>query len=133
MEVFDTELYAIEVAVGIALKNGQVGHRTSSTQAKPRWTMIHTRVDSETVIKRMQHTTPGPSQWLARSIIERTRQQGERGMTLEIHWESDHMDVEGNEKDDEPVKEAAERAGMTSCPKRFTSLTNIGCTISERE
>lgn len=42
------------------------------------------------------------------------------------------MGVEGNEKANGAVKEAAERTARGSCPGRFTSLAHIGRTISER-
>lgn len=44
-----------------------------------------------------------------------------------------HMEVEGNERASEIAKEAAERANRKKCLERFTSLTHIIRTITERK
>lgn len=46
---------------------------------------------------------------------------------------SGHIGVEGNEKADEVVKEAAERTDVRKYPERFTRLAHMGGTITERK
>lgn len=68
-----------------------------------------------------------------RGIICRTQKLRGRGTTVEVYWVPGHMDVEGNKKANEVVKEAAEAAGTRRYPEQFSSLTHIGRTITERK
>lgn len=92
---------------------------------KPPWTKIHIWADSQTAFKRLQHTDPGPRQWLARHIIRRARQLSECRTAMEIHWVLKHTGVEGNERVDKVAKEAAEGAGTCRCPEQFVSLAHV--------
>lgn len=51
----------------------------------------------------------------------------------EIYWVLGHMGVKRNEKTDEAVKEATEKAGTPGCRKRFALLALVGRMISERK
>lgn len=57
----------------------------------------------------------------------------ERRTAVEINRVLDHMDFEGNERVNEAAKKVVERVGKKRCPERFTSLTHVKLTISERK
>lgn len=78
------ELYAINEALGIVLKNGQVGLETSRIRVESRSIRMHIWADSQAVIKRLQHTAHFLGQWLTRYIIESNRQLGECGTVVEV-------------------------------------------------
>lgn len=50
---------------------------------------------------RLQNTSHGQGQSLARCIIGREQQLVECGIAVEVHWVLDHMGVKGNERADE--------------------------------
>lgn len=122
-DVFDTELYVIEKALGIT---------SCWAGTSPPWTKVHVWADSQAVIRQLQHTHPGLGRWLVRQIVQQAREQVERGITVEVYWVSGHMSVEGTKKTAEAAKEAKERSGTRRCSERFMSLTHVGRTITER-
>lgn len=132
-EVFNAKLYPIREALGIVLKSGRAGHRTSRPREVPQWIRVYIWADSQAAIRRLQHNTSGPEQWLARCIMESIRQLGECPTKVDIYWVPDHMHVERNKKANKAAKEAAEKASTIKCPEQLASLTNIECTIWERK
>lgn len=52
----------------------------------------------------MQHTAPGPGQWLVGFITTKAQQVAELGVTVEIHWVLEHMGFEENVKCDKVAK-----------------------------
>lgn len=84
-EVFNAELYTMGDALEIALKNRRVRQGASIKQAEPGWKKIYIWADSQVTIKRLQHTSPSPGEWLARRIIEKTQLVLEQGTAVEIH------------------------------------------------
>lgn len=104
----------------------------SREQTEPHWTKIHIWTDFQATIKRLQYTALSSEQWLARRIIRRAQQLLEHGTAVEIYWVQGHMCVEGNEKADEAVKEAIEKAGTRRFLEQLVSLTHIGHPITEQ-
>lgn len=84
-EVLNVKLYVISKALGIARRRNQTGRRRALQEASIRWTKIHIWTDSRAAIARLQHTTPGSGQRLARCIITREEKMKERGVEVEIH------------------------------------------------
>lgn len=82
-------------------------------------------------IKRLQHNEPGPGEWLARPIIERSRKLVEQGVVVEIQWVPGYMGVAGNKEADEAAKEAEERPVTRRCPEQFVPQTCVGQTVTE--
>lgn len=82
---------------------------------------------------RMQHTSSGRGQLLARRIVNRTQQLMERQTAVEIDWVSGHMGVKENQRVDMVAKEAAERTVTRECPERFASLSHVSRTVMERK
>lgn len=84
-ELFDAELYTMEEAVEITQQRARMVRNASRQQRDLLWTKIYTKADTLTAIRRLQHTNPGPGQWLAKYIIGRAQQLKERGTEMEIH------------------------------------------------
>ena len=67
-------------------------------------------IDSQAVIRRLQHTAAGPGQGLAIQACNLTRALIDRGQAVRIQWVPAHSGAEGNEQADQTAKLAAERA-----------------------
>lgn len=52
---------------------------------------------------------------------------------MEIHWVLGHMNVEENEKADEPVKMATEARGIRACPEQFVFPCSHRVYVTERK
>lgn len=72
-KVFDAELYTIGEALEIVLRSGQGRYQAVRHRSEPMLKKVHIWADSQTAMRRLQHTALGPAQWLARCIMERAR------------------------------------------------------------
>lgn len=78
---------------------------------EPPSTGIHVWANFKVAIKQLQHTDPGPGQWLARCIIRMAQQLMENGTLGDVHWVLGLIGVEGIERAYEIAKEKTEKAG----------------------
>lgn len=133
-EVFDAELYALDLALSIALQGGNVRARLGSSNANRllrEVNNVHIWLDSRAAISRIQNLRPGPGQWLVRRIHFQIWELQKHQIEVHIHWIPGHMKIEGNERADKAAKEAALSSRKFS--EEFNSLSHIACTISDRQ
>jgi len=93
MEVFDTELWAIGLALDVAIKKRE-------TLQKHGVKTVAVFIDSQPAIRRAAHQEPGPGQRLARQINRRARSLLGHGIATEIHCVPGHSSIPGNEEAD---------------------------------
>ncbi|POS87202.1 hypothetical protein EPUL_001602 [Erysiphe pulchra] len=133
-EVFDAELYALDLALSIALQGGNVRVRPGLSNADRLLrdvNNVHIWLDSRATISRIQNLRLGPGQWLARRIYFQIRELQKHRIEVHIHWIPGYMEIEGNERADKAAKEAA--LSSRKCPEEFNSLSHIARTISDRQ
>lgn len=71
-------------------------------------TRVYIVTDSQETIEELQHTAPGPGQWLARLIIKRSQMLASRVIDTGIHCIQGHMEMNENEKVDKAAKAVTE-------------------------
>lgn len=115
-EVFDSEVFAILRAVRFLQERKESGKT---------YTVFS---DSQAPLARIQHSECGPVQTLASRIISFVDEITSRGNSITFQWAPAHMSIEGNEKDDELAKRAAEGSEERADPEylgeaNFSHLT----------
>jgi ribonuclease HI len=119
VEVFDAELFALEMAFKLALNK-------SSIFTNDIWIFS----DSQAAIQRLQKSSlkPGQSHVLAiENWIARIKEKHQ--LNIHLHWVPGHMNITGNEKADQAAKKRAEMQQLNS--KKFVSLSFIKREIKE--
>jgi len=90
MEVFDTELWAIGLALGQTIEKRETVQRHGVS-------MMPIFSDWETTIERAAHLEPGPGQQLVRQINWRAQALLAHGIATEIHRVPGHSGMPGHE------------------------------------
>ena len=124
MEVFDSELWAIRVA----LRKSVAKVETLRTHGV---TPVAVFSDSQAAIRRMAHLDPGPGQQLARAINEHARALHAQGIDIVIHWVPRHSGIAGNDEADRQANKARECRGYTVRECIYTSAANRARQIPE--
>jgi len=117
MEVFDAELWAIGLALDVAIE-------TRETLQKHGVKTVAVFSDSQAAIRRTAHLEPGPGQRLARRINRRARNLLAHGVATEIHWVPGHSGIPGNEEADRQANLARDASGSTVIERPYTSASN---------
>jgi ribonuclease HI len=124
MEVFDAELWAIGLALDVAIEKRE-------TLQKHGVKTVAVFSDSQAAIRRTAHLEPGPGQRLARRINRRARSLLAHGIATEIHWVPGHSGIPGNEEADRHANVARDASGSTVIERPYTSASNRARRISE--
>jgi ribonuclease HI len=124
MEVFDAELWAIELALDMAIE------KRETLQMHGVKTVAVIR-DSQAALRRAAHLEPGPGQHLARRINRRARSLLARGTTTEIHSVPGHSGIPRNEEADCQANLALDASGSTVIERPYTSASNRAGRMSE--
>ena len=95
-EAFGAEVFAILRAVRFLSKRGEEGKT---------YTIFS---DSRAAVARIQHDDCGPTQALARAVIDTTYELRQRGCSVSVPWTPAHRVIEGNKHADAVAKRAAE-------------------------
>jgi len=124
MEVFDAELWAIGLALDVAIENRQTlqvhGVKTVAVFS-----------DSQAAIRRAAQVEPGPGQPLARRINRRARSLLAHGIATEIHCVPGRSRITGNAEADRQANLARNASGSTVMERPYTSASNRARRISE--
>jgi ribonuclease HI len=124
MEVFDAEMWAIGLALDVAIEKRE-------TLQKHGVKTVAVFSDSQAVIRRAAHLEPGPGQRLARQINRRARNLLAHGIATEIHWVLGHSGIPRNEEADRQANLARNASGSTVIQWPYTSASNRARRISE--
>jgi ribonuclease HI len=98
-EIFDAELWRVLDALGIAI-----------TEAKPS-EPVTVYLDSQAAIKKKQYSIHQPGQAIALRWHPRAALPSRRQNPVTVQWVPGHLDVEGDERADQPAKQAANGHG----------------------
>jgi len=124
MEVFDAELWAIGLALDMAIQKRETlqihGVKTVAVFS-----------DSRATIRRMAHLEPGPGQRLARRINRSAWNLLAHGIATEIHWVPGHSSIPGNEEADRQANLARDAGGSIVIERLYTSASNRARRISQ--
>jgi len=124
MEVFDAELWAIGLALDVAIEKRE-------TLQVHGVKMVAVLNNSQAAIRRAAHLEPGPGQRLARRINRRARSLLTHGIATEIHWVSGLSGIPGNEEADRQANLAQDASGSTVIERPYTWASNMARRISE--
>ena len=114
-EVFDAELWGVNLALNEALKNRASRNRLNNSK-------LTIFVDSQNAIRRIAEQSDLAGQSIARVVHEKAQKLTSENVEVWIRWVPAHSGVEGNERADKAAKEAA-KTGKVSF--RYSSLTYI--------
>jgi len=124
MEAFDAKLWAIELALNVAIQN-------SKTLQKHGVKTVAVFSDLQPAIRRAAPLKPNPGQRLVRRINTRARSLLAHGIATKIHWVPGHAGIHRNEEADHQVNLARDTSGGTLMEWPYTSALNRARLISE--
>jgi ribonuclease HI len=124
MQVFEAELWAIGLALDVAIKKRE-------TLQKHGVKTVAGFSDSQAAIRRTAHVELDPGQRLARRINTRAQSLRAHGIATEIHWVSGHSGIPRNQEADRQVNLARDTSGSTVIERPYTSASNSARRISE--
>lgn len=88
-EAYDAELFGIAAGLELALSNATLQNNPTGC--------VRLFTDAQAALKRLQHDTPGPGQWLLPRISCAEASLRAQGWRVEYRWVLGHKDVLGNE------------------------------------
>jgi len=117
MEVFDAELWAIGLALDVAID------KTESLQNHRVKTVV-VFSDSQAVMRRATQLEPGPRQRLARRINRRVRSLLAHSIAIQVHWVPGQSGIPGNKEGDRQTNLAQDASGSTVIVRPYSSASN---------
>src|SRR5258707_1107393 len=124
MEVFDTDLWVIGLALDVAIKKTETLHMHGVK-------IVAVFSDTQAAIRRVAHREPGPVQQLARRIKRTAQSLFAHGIATENHWVPDHSGIPGNTEAYRQANLARDASGSTVIERPYTSASNRARRISE--
>jgi len=106
MELFDAEMWAIGLALDVAIKKREALQQHGVKR-------VAVFKDSQAAIRRVAHLEPGTGQQLARRMNRKVRNLLAHGITTEIHWVPGHSCIPCNEQADCQANLARDTSGST--------------------
>jgi len=124
MEVFDAELWAIGLALDVAIEK-----RKSFQKHGVKTVAVFS--DSQAAIRRVAHLEPGPWPRLARRINRRAWSLLAPGIATEIQWVPGHSGIPGNEDAYRQANLARDASGSIVIERPYSSASNRARRICE--
>jgi len=125
MEVFETELWAIGLALEETIEEREILQRNAVK-------LVAVFSDSQGEIRWAAHLRAGPGKRLARRINGKAQALLAHGIRIEFHWVPGHSGIPGHEAADRHANVAHEARGDTATARPYTSPTNTVRRISMR-